>query len=147
MTTIGIATFTARIQIDTFSRPAAIDRPARPDRPDRPERPDRPDRPDHPHHGPRSKLAHLTRRFVHAAKDILQGGGSFEDVAKLARTAVAEHPALKDFPPFQKIMERIAWNLGHHPLQSPAAPAADAVAAESGADASATRTEPVSVVV
>jgi len=121
MTTIGSIAPAVQLPADAGFK---ANPPVRPDRPDqafrleradeplRPLRPERPDRPDHPQGGPRGKLAHLTRRFVHAAKEILQKGGDFEDIAKLARKVVGEYPALKEFPPFQKIMERIAYHLG-----------------------------------
>jgi len=95
-------------------RPAQPERPTRPDHPHRTDRPARPDRPAHPgeiDQRGRSHLAHATRRFVHEAQAIMKGGGTMEDVEALANKILEKIPAIKKFPPFQKLLTRIAYNI------------------------------------
>lgn len=130
MASIGFPPPTARFPILSESvRPASLrtggiapgdrpDRPQRPDHPNRTDRPVRPERPDRPvdvFRPGRSDLAHATRRFVHEAKAIIKNGGTMEDIDALSKNILEKIPGLEKFPPFQKLLERIAYNLNTDP--------------------------------
>ena len=137
MASIGFPPPTARFPILSESvRPASLrtggiapgdrpDRPHRPDHPhrtDRPVRPERPDRPVDVYRPGRSDLAHATRRFVHEAKAIIKNGGTMEDIDALTKKILEKFPALERFPPFQKILKRIAYNLNNNGGPTPVEP-------------------------
>lgn len=130
MASIGFPPPSARFPILSESvRPASIrtggiapgDRPDRPHRPDHPHRTDRPVRPERTerpvdvYRPGRSDLAHATRRIVHEAKAIIKNGGTMEDIDALTKKILEKIPALERFPPFQKLLERIAYNLNNGP--------------------------------
>jgi hypothetical protein len=94
-------------------KPQRLDRPLRTDNPERPDATFRPDRPDESVRLGPKRLAQITRKFVEEAKAIMKNGGTMKDVAALARKIVERIPALEKFPPFQKILERIAYNLNN----------------------------------
>ena len=109
-------------EVKSGERPARPDHPHRTDRPARPERPVRPEGPVDVTHRGRSELAHITRNFVHEAKTIMKNGGTMEDVETLAKTILEKLPALEKFPPFQKLLERIAYNLNNGAVPIGSAP-------------------------
>ncbi len=86
------------------------------------DRPERLDRPVDVFHRGRSQLAHATHRFVHEAKAIIKNGGTMEDAETLSKKILEDIPALEKFPPFQKILERIAYNLNNGPAPVDPAP-------------------------
>lgn len=123
MASIGFPPPTARFPILSESvRPASLragdvapgERPERPDHPQRSNRPARTEPVDTVRRG-RSDLAHATVRIIHEAKSIIKNGGTIEDIDALANSVLEKIPALEKFPPFQKLLERIANNLTNGP--------------------------------
>lgn len=128
MASIGFPPPAARFPILSESaRPASL-RPGgvapgdRPERPHRSARPERSERPAEVFQRGRSQLAHATVRIIHEAKTIIKNGGTMEDVEALANNILEEIPALEKFPPFQKILARIAYNLNNGPAPVDPAP-------------------------